>query len=169
MTDTRREDERLGAKYRVERTSDPTGKHANCGYFVLDPQHDPHAVTAMRAYSAAVRSERPALADDLDAWVGAPVSVTRREEEWVEVAGRAALDSLREFGDHPTISHRESGMIRAGVRAVLAVLPAPPVVDEAELRERIAQDIEAVDPIEWALAGQRAGEDAARIARGATR
>ena len=40
---------------------------------------------------------------------------------------------------------------------------------EAEVRERIAQDIEAVDPIEWALAGQRAGEDAARIARGATR
>lgn len=38
-----------------------------------------------------------------------------------------------------------------------------------EVRERIAQDIEAVDPIEWALAGQRAGEDAARIARGVTR
>ena len=38
----------------------------------------------------------------------------------------------------------------------------------AELREygeRIAQAIEAVDPVEWALAGQDAGRDAARIAR----
>ena len=35
----------------------------------------------------------------------------------------------------------------------------------AAVRERIAQDILAVDPIEWALAGQGAGHDAARIAR----
>ena len=35
----------------------------------------------------------------------------------------------------------------------------------AEERERIATAIEAVDPIEWALAGERAGTDAAAIAR----
>ena len=32
-------------------------------------------------------------------------------------------------------------------------------------REAVAQALEAVDPIEWALAGQGAGDDAARIAR----
>lgn len=37
---------------------------------------------------------------------------------------------------------------------------------EKELRESIAVEIEAVDPIEWALAGEHAGDDAARIARG---
>ncbi len=37
------------------------------------------------------------------------------------------------------------------------------------LVEHIAQRIEAVDPVEWALAGQRAGRDAARIVRGAFR
>jgi hypothetical protein len=35
----------------------------------------------------------------------------------------------------------------------------------ADERERIAQAIEALDPIEWALAGQDAGTVAARIAR----
>ncbi|MGH3477633.1 MAG: hypothetical protein ACRDQD_12425 [Nocardioidaceae bacterium] len=35
----------------------------------------------------------------------------------------------------------------------------------AEERERIARALLAVDPAEWALAGQHAGEDAARIAR----
>ncbi|MEV4246991.1 hypothetical protein AB0J63_26705 [Streptosporangium canum] len=34
-----------------------------------------------------------------------------------------------------------------------------------EAAEHIASLIEAVDPVEWALAGQRAGQDAARIAR----
>lgn len=36
---------------------------------------------------------------------------------------------------------------------------------ERQVRERIAVALEAVDPAEWALAGQRAGQDAARIAR----
>lgn len=35
----------------------------------------------------------------------------------------------------------------------------------AEERERIASALEAVDPVEWALAGVHAGQDAARIAR----
>ena len=60
--------------------------------------------------------------------------------------------------------------------SALAVLPAPPVVDEASIRERIAQDILA--EVEKDL--RRADDDddglyrvglrrAARIARGATR
>lgn len=36
---------------------------------------------------------------------------------------------------------------------------------ERQVRERIATALEAVDPVDWALAGQRAGQDAARIAR----
>lgn len=42
------------------------------------------------------------------------------------------------------------------------------LVREHERRKvagRIAAAIEAVDPVEWALAGQHAGHDAARIAR----
>ena len=35
-----------------------------------------------------------------------------------------------------------------------------------QVREQVAREIEAVDPVEWALAGQSAGADAARIARG---
>lgn len=62
--------ERLEAhKFRVERMADPTGKHAGCWYFVLDPKHDPHAVAALATYADAVRAEHPGLAADLDAKV----------------------------------------------------------------------------------------------------
>lgn len=37
---------------------------------------------------------------------------------------------------------------------------------EQHVREQIAADLLAVDPVDWALAGQHAGKDAARIARG---
>lgn len=47
----------LEARYRVEKISDPTGKHSDCRYFVLDPQHDPIARTALGLYAhvAAIR------------------------------------------------------------------------------------------------------------------
>lgn len=51
----------------------------------------------------------------------------------------------------PTPSQTDEGVIRAEERLKVA--------------EEIASAILAVDPVEWALAGQRAGEDAARIAR----
>lgn len=63
--------EGLRHKYDVKRADDLTGKHDNCRYFVLDPQHDPIAAAALRAYSAAARAAGHGdLADDLDAWVG---------------------------------------------------------------------------------------------------
>jgi hypothetical protein len=37
---------------------------------------------------------------------------------------------------------------------------------ERRIREQVAQDLLAVDPVDWALAGQRAGQDAAQIALG---
>ena len=43
------------------------------------------------------------------------------------------------------------------------------VAPVADVREQVARDLLAVDPAEWALAGQHAGEDAARIARGETK
>lgn len=60
----------LYGKYRVEKVSDPTGKHAHCRYFVLDPAHDPRAVPAIRAYADTVRADSPDLAAGLDEWVG---------------------------------------------------------------------------------------------------
>lgn len=52
-------------KYRVERLSDPAGKHDKCEYFVLDPQHDPFARAALYAYIKSCRATHPALAEDL--------------------------------------------------------------------------------------------------------
>lgn len=61
----------LHEKYVVERLDlDPTGKHADCRYFVLDPEHDAAALHALAEYGKEVRSlgYQP-LADDIDAWV----------------------------------------------------------------------------------------------------
>jgi hypothetical protein len=50
-----------------------------------------------------------------------------------------------------------------------APLPSPRRVlpgDERMIREQVAEELLAVDPVEWAVAGQHAGNMAARIARG---
>lgn len=53
-------------KYTVTRNDgDPTGKHANCAYFVLDTDHDPFAIPALKAYAAACEEEYPQLAVDI--------------------------------------------------------------------------------------------------------
>lgn len=55
-------------KYIVTRRdggSQPGKKHEHCQYFVLDLDHDPFAVDALRAYAYACVAEYPALADDL--------------------------------------------------------------------------------------------------------
>lgn len=57
-------------KFRVIRrdgSCGPGGKHEHCDWWVLDLQHDPFAVPALRAYAAACRAEYPLLAEDLDA------------------------------------------------------------------------------------------------------
>lgn len=43
----------LHERYRVEKVHDPEGKHADCRYFVLDPEHDPLARIALAAYADA--------------------------------------------------------------------------------------------------------------------
>lgn len=55
----------LYRKYDVQRLNDPNGKHTNCIYFVLDLNHDKHAVAALEAYAASCDEELPTLAFDL--------------------------------------------------------------------------------------------------------
>lgn len=53
-------------KFRVERTDgDPTGKHKDCCYFVLDVEHDEGAIPALKAYAKAHAKTRPQLAKDI--------------------------------------------------------------------------------------------------------
>lgn len=57
-------------KYDVKPVTDPLGKHDDCRYFVLDPQHDPFARAALAAYSTRARDAGyVGLADDLDEWL----------------------------------------------------------------------------------------------------
>jgi hypothetical protein len=68
------DDRRIYRKYQVRRTdgsSEPGGKHARCVYFVLDIDHDPHALPAPEAYANACEAERPALARDIRAALAA--------------------------------------------------------------------------------------------------
>jgi len=58
----------LYGKYRLER-HDPSGKHKNCFYFVLDLDHDKFALPALDAYAKVCKSEYPELARDLEAAV----------------------------------------------------------------------------------------------------
>lgn len=62
----------LEARYRVEKINDPNGKHTQCRYFVLDPQHDPTALATLHLY--AVRTPNSALARDLLEWIDAIMS-----------------------------------------------------------------------------------------------
>jgi hypothetical protein len=65
MSDTQKG---LYQKYRVERidgSSEQGRKHESCAYFVLDLDHDPYALPALKAYARACRKEYPSLAHDL--------------------------------------------------------------------------------------------------------
>lgn len=57
----------LEGRYEVRKVDDPTGKHDQCRYFVLDPQHDPLAAAALRYY--AQRTPHRALSRDLHDWL----------------------------------------------------------------------------------------------------
>lgn len=52
-------------KYEVKRLNDPSGKHQDCEFFVLDLEHDRFADVALRAYADACEKEFPALAADI--------------------------------------------------------------------------------------------------------
>lgn len=60
----------LEARYDVQKINDPEGKHEDCRYFVLDPQHDPLAREALAEYAVlASKAGHEGLARDLDAWL----------------------------------------------------------------------------------------------------
>lgn len=61
----------------------------------------------------------------------------------------------------------ENSIRRATTDEILErrITAAAPLI-EASVRAKIAEELLAVDPVEWALAGQNAGLDAAVIARG---
>ncbi len=65
MSDTERG---LYNKFIVTRTdgnSEPGKKHDNCRYFVLDIEHDPHAIIALKAYAISCSETHPQLSQDL--------------------------------------------------------------------------------------------------------
>lgn len=60
----------LEARYEVVKVNDPTGKHDECRYFVLDPLHDPIAREALTTYAIRARLAGYAqLSKDLLDWV----------------------------------------------------------------------------------------------------
>lgn len=62
--------EGLTAKYKVERLDDRTGKHTECRYFVLDPNHDQRAVVALAYYAGLAAGEgNDTLAVDILTWL----------------------------------------------------------------------------------------------------
>jgi len=59
--------------HRADGSSKPGGKHESCLCFVLDLDHDPHAVPALRAYADSCEADGYVrLAEDLRALVGRP-------------------------------------------------------------------------------------------------
>lgn len=50
---------------RVDGSDGPGGKHEDCEYFVLDLDHDQHAIAALRAYADSVETTHPLLASDM--------------------------------------------------------------------------------------------------------
>jgi len=54
----------LYRKFQITR-HDPTGKHSNCFYFVLDVDHDQFSIPALEAYAVACEKEFPKLSSDL--------------------------------------------------------------------------------------------------------
>lgn len=69
------EERGLYRKYYVRRLNDPTGKHKNCLYFVLDLTHDPYAIPAAQTYADACRGRYPILAEELESF--RPLKVTK--------------------------------------------------------------------------------------------
>lgn len=59
----------LEHRYNVEKVNDPEGKHSDCRYFVLDPQHDKTAWLALEEYAWQCRKSNSELSRDLYEWL----------------------------------------------------------------------------------------------------
>lgn len=99
-----RASEGLYQKYDVKKVDDPTGKHDDCKYFVLDPRHDKHARQALRSYAASVAADQPTLAHELHLWV---------DSEMLRDQARAARESALggvEDAHNQTVAERGMGL-----------------------------------------------------------
>lgn len=59
----------LEARYNVTKIDDPAGKHNECRYFVLDPEHDYNAYVALGHYADTIEYTDPELFEDLVDWL----------------------------------------------------------------------------------------------------
>lgn len=94
------EQQGLFGKFIVQRadgSDQPGGKHHGCFYFVLDADHDPHAIPALRAYAEACAETHPQLASDLRDRIGAPPRPEITDAE--KVAYRTIERALECFRD----------------------------------------------------------------------
>lgn len=108
----------LYRKYNVERLNDPTGKHKDCHYYVLDLVHDKHAVQALLAYAASCETEFPTLAFGL-----------RRE---AATTARRLGVALSETPPQPA---SEAGQLLAELEHVLQELKDEPMNYHSQIRE----------------------------------
>jgi hypothetical protein len=125
----------LHGKYLVQKVRDPDGKHAECRYFVLDPQHDLAAADAIRFYASLVQASRRDLYDDLVAWLGSPAPDPRPVVDRVAIAQTLKDHGVLLFAPEPHcqcghvyerlhlggVSWEDQALHRAD--AVLALLP----------------------------------------------
>lgn len=130
----------LYRKYEVTRLHDPTGKHDDCEYYVLDWVHDPFTLPAMAAYADACAEKYPNLARDLRTRVHAcsPAPVATSEP-----TAAPALDDLmkeRLFG--PGLAHK----LRAAYASDLARATAADKATIAELREIARREADHPEP-----------------------
>lgn len=112
------EDNQIGPKYRVEKLVDPAGKHDNCQFFVLDPEHDVHARDALRQYAIACKTTDPTLSGVIAAWLSTyPLSAYAQEQ--VDMVKQATEDinsphfdwaSIKSHGDHCPAHRRHGGV-----------------------------------------------------------
>ena len=68
MSEIDQKDRGLYRKFRISRTDnrdEPGEKHCSCEYFVLDWDHDPHALAAIEAYIQSCQKDFPRLAMEL--------------------------------------------------------------------------------------------------------
>ena len=82
-------------KFIVRRTDGkhrPGQKHDGCVYFVLDLDHDKHAIPALEAYAASCRAEYPDLARDIDEMADA--ALLSRNEPARLTAGDVLRDQM---------------------------------------------------------------------------
>lgn len=87
----------------------------------------------------------------------------------LQEAIRRVLIDARLGSDVDELSARVAVAVAVELGGRVAAAPILAAQERADERrktaEQIAAALEAVDPVEWALAGQHAGQDAARIAR----